>query len=208
MDSAQKIANCIQAAARDVGIKEPTEQQAKNIIGLGLSEAMQLLFPHQSPATISRLVEAYRYNWLQADKTAQQLFPQVRSGLAKLAESGAFLAVATGKSRVGLQRQLDELDLGQYFVASRCADETRSKPHPQMLLELLDYTAVNPHNTLMIGDTSYDMEMAHGAEVAALGVSYGVHSEAVLRKSGAAQTLNSFAEVIEWLLPNRVRAPF
>lgn len=205
MDSAQKIANCIKASARDLGITEPEDERAKSIIGLGLTEAMQRLFPDLDATGHARLVEAYRYHFVTADETYQGLFHGVEQGLQALNDAGALLAVATGKARVGLQRVFGETDLERHFVATRCADETRSKPHPQMLLELLDLTAIDPTQSLMIGDTTYDMEMASNANVDGLGVTYGVHDEGALRAAKAVDVLDSFSGVIEWLLQDRIR---
>lgn len=208
MDSAQKIVNCIQGSARSLGLPEPTFDDAKRVIGLGLSEAMHVLFPRSSQNSIKRLVDGYRLHWLEKDVTDQRLFPGVREGLKELAESGAFLAVATGKSRQGLQRQLTELNLEHYFTVTRCADETRSKPHPQMLEEILDYTAINPHKALMIGDTTYDVQMAAQAKIAALGVAYGVHQDHELIKYGALEVFASFAELLAWLKQDRLQPAF
>ena len=205
MDSAQKISNCIRASARDVGLAEPPHAQAKSMIGLGLNEAMSLLFPGISENQIKQLVDAYRYHFVTADETPQGLFDGVESGLQQLNERGALLAVATGKARSGMKRVFAELPLEQYFVASRCADETRTKPHPQMLHELLDYTAIDPKNTIMVGDTTYDMEMAANAGVHGLGASYGVHSESDLLDAAAVEVLESFSAITRWLLNGRIQ---
>ena len=208
MDSAQKIANCIQASARDLGLPEPSDQQAKSIIGLGLTEAMQHLFDGQSPAIIQQIVEAYKYHYVTGDVTEQKLFEGVEDGLRSLNDAGALLAVATGKSRAGLERVFGQLDVREYFVTTRCADETRSKPHPQMLHEILDYTAIDPARTIMIGDTTFDMDMAAGAGMDGLGAGYGVHSEALLRQANAVDVLHSFNAVLEWLLSERIEKAY
>lgn len=208
MDSAQKIVNCIQASARELSLEEPVFDDAKRVIGLGLDVAMQTLFPNSPPSQIVDLVDAYRIQWLQNDLTSQSLFPGVRAGLEELAASGAFLAVATGKSRAGLQRQLEQLDLGKYFTVTRCADETRSKPHPQMLEEILDYTAIDPHKAIMIGDTTYDVQMAQQANIAALGAGYGVHQDHELHDSGALEVLSSFNDILAWFRQDRLQPAF
>lgn len=205
MDSAQKIANCIVRSAQDVGVEPPTIEQAKNIIGLGLGEAMQRLFPEQNELTRSKIVEAYKHNFVVADDTEQGLFEGVLDLLKMIEDSGALLAVATGKSRRGLDRILSELELEKQFVVTRCADETRSKPHPQMLHEILDFTAIDPAATVMIGDTSYDMEMASNAGVVPLGVSYGVHQADVLKQAGAVEVVQSVAELSTWLQAGRLQ---
>ena len=208
MDSAQKIANCIRASALDLELEPPTEQAAKNIIGLGLTEAMHILFPQASAEICSQLVERYRYHWLVADTTPQQLFSGVIDGLQHLDKSGCLLAVATGKSRVGLDRAFADADIERLFTVTRCADETRGKPHPQMLEEILEVTAIEPHKAIMIGDTTYDMEMAGHAGIAGLGVSYGVHTQASLEQAGAIHCVHTFDQLMGWLQAGRVEEAF
>jgi len=208
MDSAQKIANCIQASARDVGVGVPSDEQAKSIIGLGLTEAMTQLFSSASKAQVSQIVEAYKYHFVTGDDTAQGLFEGVEDGLIALEEAGAVLAVATGKSRAGLDRVFNETNLQKHFIVTRCADETRSKPHPQMLHEILDYTAIDPKKTIMVGDTTYDMDMALNASVAGLGAGYGVHSEAMLLDSKALVVKHTFSDLLAWLLEGRIEKAY
>ena len=208
MDSAQKICNCMQAAARDLGLPPPSDNLAKSTIGLGLQDAVYRMFPQIEGSKIAEFVESYRFHFVSNDVTEQKLFEGVEAGLEALNNSGALLAVATGKARVGMTRVFSEIDLEKYFVASRCADETRSKPHPQMLLELLDYTAIDPINTIMVGDTTYDMEMAANAGVVGLGASYGVHAEHELRTAGAIEVLESLPLLVEWLLNGRTKKAY
>lgn len=198
MDSEAKIVRCVQAAARDTGIADPGPAAIRHIIGLGLQEAIQALFPAETPTQHRRLIESYRTHFLELDDTAMPLFPGVAEGLAALAGQGYLLAVATGKSRRGLDRVLDETGTRPLFVASRCADEAFSKPHPRMLEDILDVTGVVPQRAVMVGDTVYDMQMAGHARVAALAVSYGVHSRAALLDEGALACLDSFPAVREW----------
>ncbi|NND83291.1 MAG: HAD-IA family hydrolase [Gammaproteobacteria bacterium] len=204
MDSAHKIATCLQKAARDVDMQAPELQRAKSIIGLGLQEAMNILFPDATQEQVAALVEAYRHQFVIADETPQQLFEGVEAGLQELCEQGALLAVATGKARSGMNRVFKQLPLEQYFVATRCGDEARSKPHPQMLHDLLEYTAIDPQKAIMVGDTSFDMEMAGNANVSAVGAGYGVHSDDALRAAGAMDVLPSFMQLADWLLADRV----
>lgn len=199
MDSAAKIVNCLQSSARDVGLPVPDEQSARNIIGLGLHDSMKILFGDISEQQIQQMVEHYRQYFVHTDKTVQALFPGVKQGLAGLDEAGVMLGVATGKARVGLNRVLTTEDMHDLFSVTRCADESRSKPHPQMLLDILEYTAIDADKAIMIGDTTYDMEMAVSAGMAALGVSYGVHETEALIKSGAQQVVDSFDDVMNWL---------
>ena len=199
MDSAAKIVRCMQAAAEDVGIPDPGSAAIRDIIGLGLSEAMQVLFPEQAPVRRAELVERYRRHFLELDTTETPLFPGVKQGLTQLTGQGYLVAIATGKARRGLDRVLDETGMRHLFVSSRCADEAFSKPHPQMLDDLLDETGVDTGRALMVGDTVYDMEMARSAQVAGLAVSYGVHARERLLDCGALACLDSFPEVCAWV---------
>ena len=198
MDSEAKIVRCMQGAAADLGIADPGQAAIRDIIGLGLSKAMQVVFPEQTPAQLDRLVERYRQHFLELDATATPLFPGVADGLKQLSAQGYLLAVATGKARRGLNRVLDETGLHPLFASSRCADETQSKPHPQMLEEILAETGVENGRALMVGDTVYDMEMARNAKVAGLAVSYGVHARERLLACGARACVDSFSEVRAW----------
>jgi phosphoglycolate phosphatase len=208
IDSAQKISNCIRAAAVDVGLNVPSHQDAQSIIGLSLDVAMKILFPEASNSQLIDVIERYKYQFVTLDETQQELFIGVEEGLTKLNEAGALLAIATGKSRVGMNRVFAKYGFENQFVASRCADETRSKPHPLMLEEILEFTSISPHKSIMVGDTSYDMEMAENAKMHGLGVSYGVHSETTLQNANAVDVLNSFNGVVGWLLDGRISKAF
>lgn len=198
MDSEAKIVRCIQGAAHDLCIPDPGPAAIRHIIGLGLQEALQALFPQEPAARRTQLIDRYRQHFLELDNTAMPLFPGVREGLAVLVEQGYLLAVATGKARRGLERVLDETDTRHLFVASRCADEAYSKPHPRMLEDILDMTGISRQQAIMVGDTVYDMEMARNAGVAGLAVSYGVHAREHLIDSGALACLDSFSDVQAW----------
>lgn len=208
MNSAQKIANCIKASANACGLAEPTDQQAKNIIGLGLIEAMEILFPQADDAQLHELVESYKYQFVTADDTEQSLFDGVERGLQQLQDAGAVLAIATGKSRAGLDRVFANSNLQKHFITSRCADETSNKPSPHMLNEILDFTAIDVSKAIMVGDTTYDLDMAKNAGMVGLGVAYGVHEPSELRASDALHVANSFADVTEWLLDGRVEKAY
>lgn len=198
MDSASSIARSIQAAASDVGLAVPSDAEARHIIGLGLNEALQTLFPQADAATHEKVVARYRYHFLGQDHQIP-LFAGAAELVQSLHARGYWLAVATGKSRRGLQRALEYSGLGPYFVATRCADESFSKPHPAMLLELMDELAVEKTRTLMIGDTSHDLQMASNAGVAALAVTYGAHEHDYLRDFAALACCHSVAEMTQWL---------
>lgn len=198
MDSAGTIAACIRQAASDLDLPPPSEERARHVIGLGLEEALRHALPELAPARYPELVERYRHHYLARDDRLQ-LFAGVRELLHELAEAGFLLAVATGKSRKGLERALKISGLDEFFHASRCADECFSKPHPQMLLELMAELAVPTELTLMIGDTTHDVQMAHNADVAALAVGYGAHPATSLHEAAPLYCAASVADLHTWL---------
>ncbi len=199
MDSAAKILGCLAAAATDVGIPHPGEEAARNIIGLGMDEALAALFPDVDAARRLQFLARFREHYLHLDPTEIACFPGVPQGLQQLAQDGYRLAIATGRPRRGLDRALSQTGLQPLFVASRCADEVHSKPHPRMLQEILQETSASAEQTVMVGDTVYDMQMARGAGVDALAVSYGVHQAERLLQEGAVACVDSFPEVCAWL---------
>lgn len=199
MDSQARIVACIQAAARDVGVAVPSPDAAREIIGLGLREAMDRLFPAIAEPRVGEIVERYRHHFLGADPTPSVLFPGVVETLEALNDAGYLLGVATGKSRRGLDLVLEETGLRRLFAATRCADETFSKPHPQMLEEVMGILGAEPAETLMIGDTEFDMQMARNARVPAVAVSYGVHEPGRLMAEGALACLDRIDDLPAWL---------
>lgn len=199
MDSEARIVACIQAAIEDLGL-EPREVAAvRNIIGLGLSEAISTLYPGCDNTLVASMTDRYRYHFLTANPTRSELFPGAEETIRGLGEAGYLLAVATGKGRRGLDLVLEETGLGKYFHATRCADETFSKPHPQMLEELMDELGTAPGETLMIGDTEYDMQMATNARTHSLAVSYGVHEKERLLRHNPLHCLDAIDELDGWL---------
>lgn len=203
MDSAAKICRCLGAAAEDCGIPDPGPDRSRQIIGLGLSEALKALFPGESPADRTRIAERYRYYFLSADQTQTPLFPGVREGLDALRAAGYQLAVATGKSRRGLDCAMAESGTADLFVASRCADESRSKPDPLMLEELLAVTKAPRARAVMVGDTTFDLEMARNAAMAHFAVSYGAHARAQLVALAPLACVDSFDDLCRHLTPRR-----
>jgi phosphoglycolate phosphatase len=199
MDSEAKILRCLAAAATDADVPHPGEEAARNVIGLGMDEALIALFPDLQPAQRAQVLLHFREHYLHLDKTELVCFPGVPQGLRELAQGGYLLAIATGRPRRGLDRVLAETGLQALFVASRCADEVHSKPHPRMLHEILQETGVSPEHAVMVGDTVYDVQMARGASVDALAVSYGVHPAERLLQEGAVACVDSFPEVCAWL---------
>ena len=173
MDSAAHIVDSMRRAAADLGLPPRAEDEVRHIIGLGLREAVAALYPRADEAQRARLVERYRFHYLAADPTRP--FPGAEAVLRALAGDGFLLGVATGKGRRGLDRALAHTGFGAYFHMTRCADEARSKPHPEMLEQIMDGLGVAPRHTLVVGDTEYDLEMAANAGAAAVAVDYGAH---------------------------------
>lgn len=175
MDSETRIVACIRAATEDMGKKVLSRDQMKNVIGLGLQEAIQMLFPGSDEAFGREFVACYREHFFNSQENPSELFAGAYDTLRSLHETGYWMAVATGKGRRGLDEALEKTGCGEFFLTSRCADEAPSKPHPEMLLAILGELGVDSRESLMIGDTEYDMQMASSAETHALAVSYGVH---------------------------------
>lgn len=201
MDSTATIVKCIQAAAKDLGFAIPDQRAAAHVIGLGLQEALQVAVPEIEPKHYPRMVERYRYHYLTQDQELT-LFPGVREMLAELSHAGYFLAVATGKSRVGLNRALDTAKLLTLFDATRCADETFSKPHPAMLQELTRELGQDMKRTLMIGDTTHDLQMALNAGAAGVAVHYGAHPAHELAALNPVFAADTVASLHAWLVEN------
>lgn len=200
MDSAAKIINCLLAAVQDVGLPSLDRDAVRQIIGLSLKDAFNALFPDASLEQHRELIERYRLHFLIRDRTAMQLFPGVLKHLPEFCDRGYLLAVATGKARQGLDRALTETDTAHLFAATRCADEAPSKPHPRMLLDILDQTGVEASEAVMVGDTVFDLQMANEAGVHALAVTYGMHDVAQLHAHDPLACVNSFPEVYTWIL--------
>lgn len=199
IDSAARIISSFQGGARELGYPVPPDDAVRNIIGLGLSEAINEVMPELDAAQNDALAKAYSRHYLEIDQTPTALFHAVEEGLWSLRDQGFRLAVATGKSRRGLDRVLSETGLGALFEITRCADETRSKPHPLMLEQILSETATRPDAALMIGDSVYDMDMALNAGVDAVAVTYGVHEPSRLQQSRPTHQVDSFVEFVDWI---------
>ena len=198
MDSAAAISTSLRTACADLDLPVPSEERARYVIGLGLSDALKYLLPDLPAVGYPALLDRYRHHFQNQDRDTT-LFDGASQMLQMLRDAGFMLAVATGKSRRGLDRALEATGLQKMFCATRCADESFSKPHPGMLLWLLDELNVERARTLMIGDTSHDMEMAVAAEIARLGVTYGAHPRENLVKHAPVACLNTFNELSLWL---------
>lgn len=198
-DSTALIVKCIQAAVRDVGGTVPSDQDAAYVIGLGLMQALAHAAPDVPRERYAQLGERYQHHYVR-EQNRISLFEGVLPMLESLRERGHLLAVATGKSRRGLDEALHSVELQGRFDGSRTADETAGKPHPLMLRELMAEFGTSPERTLMIGDTTHDLQMALNAGCASLGVSYGAHEPQAFSALQPRAVLHSVAELQRWLL--------
>ena len=206
MDSETQIVHSMFGAIRDMQLESRSADECRNIIGLGLKEAIDSLYPGRDEQFSRQFVDSYRQHWF-AQANDSELFPGARETLLLLREAGFELAIATGKGRTGLERVLKHTELESMFSVTRCSDETRSKPHPQMLEEILQETGVEAENTLMVGDTEYDMNMAIQAGVHPVAVSYGVHERGRLMAHQPLTCLDTISELVDWLAEQQLLDP-
>ncbi len=198
-DSTTLIVRCIQAACRDIGVPVPDPAQAAYVIGLGLHDALQHVAPGLPPARYPELGARYRHHYL-ASQDALVLFPGTLELLQALRQRQHLLAVATGKSRRGLDEALAHAQLQGLFDATRTADETAGKPDPRMLRELMAELGTSPARTLMIGDTTHDLQLAANAGAACVAVSYGAHAREAFAPHAPRFVAHSTRELHDWLL--------
>jgi phosphoglycolate phosphatase len=198
-DSTATITRCIQEAVRDVGGTVPTDAEASYVIGMGLSAALAHAAPDVPREKYPALGERYKFHYTRHQHDIS-LFEGVLPMLHALKERQYFLAIATGKSRRGLDETLARAELQGLFHASRTADETAGKPHPLMLQELMAEWGVPPERLLMVGDTTHDLQMAQNAGCASVGVSYGAHDHASFAALSPLVVAHSVAELQQWLL--------
>lgn len=199
MDSIGRIIACLQGSITALQLESRPADELRHVIGLGMPEAILQLYPQADDALIQDFTAAYRERFLFTDKTPARLFADVPALLDELAEQGYWLAVATGKSRVGLDRVLKDTQLEERFLATRCADESHSKPHPQMLESILDELGVAPADALMVGDSNLDLLMAANAGAHGLGVTSGVHDARELSLHQPRAVLNGVGQLPQWL---------
>ena len=200
-DSTDVIAEALRGACADVGLAVPDPVAARYVIGLGLRDALAHVAPALPPERYPELSEHYRRRFLARDPDIP-LFEGARELLDDLAEAGYLLAVATGKTRIGLDRAMAASGLARRFHATRCADEGRPKPHPDMLQHLMAALEVEASATLMIGDTTHDLELARAAGADAVAVSYGAHRAEGLGRLAPRTMVDSVAELRGWLERN------
>jgi phosphoglycolate phosphatase len=197
-DSTALITRCIQAACADLGTTVPSDAQASYVIGMGLAEALQHAAPELPRERYRELGERYRHHY-HTRRHELVLFDGTLAMLRSLKARRHWLGVATGKSRAGLDEALSIAQLNGMFDATRTADETASKPNPQMLLELMREIGVGPERTLMIGDTTHDLQLAANAGTASIGVSYGAHEPEAFNGFGTRHVAHSVADLSDWL---------
>ena len=201
MDSTAVISCSIQAACRDLGLTVPDDETARHVIGLGLEQALRYAVPELPEAMYPELAARYRYHFLAQDENIP-LFEGARATIVELHDAGYRLGVATGKSRAGLSRAMEATGMKKYFHATRTADLSLSKPDPAMLFELMDELGVSPGRTLMVGDTTHDMQMAHNAEVDVVAMGHGAHPPEQLRELKPLALVDNFTELRVWFKAN------
>lgn len=175
-DSAAYIVDCVQLAASKLGLQPPQSTQIKQMIGLSPEQSLQKLMPDLSPMQSAQLIDEFQKCLLKPQDTQPALFEGVEQTLSTLHDQGYWLAIATSKGQQGLTADLQALNIEHYFLTRRCADQTQSKPHPQMAHQILDELGLHPHEAILVGDTEYDMLLADNAGIDAIAATYGVHN--------------------------------
>ena len=200
VDSIGRIVESMRRAADVCGLPQLSDEAIKGIIGIGLPEAIQALYPQlREAAQVERFRVGYGEHYMTLESEPSALFPGVAESLESFRDQGYRLAVATGKSRHGLQRVLEGRGWENYFDITRCADETASKPHPRMLEEILEYFALPAASAVMVGDSSFDLQMASNAGMDSVAVGYGAQSLEGLRAHGPVLAVEHFDQLRHWL---------
>lgn len=199
MDSTYSIASSIQLASADLELPVPSIQQASWVIGLSLESALYRAVPDLTAEQMPLFLERYRYHFMQRDPHIK-LFDGILPFMGELRGRQIALGVATGKSRQGLDRVLQQVKLSTFFDATRCADETRSKPDPEMLHQLLAELMLEPEQVLMVGDTVHDIHMAANAGMDSVAVTYGAHDPQTLAKAEPTVMVDNVAQMRDWVL--------
>ena len=199
MNSLARIAGCMQAAARDLQIAPATDEQVHEIVGLALDIAIRRLHPALEAHQVELMRQRYSHHYVDAEASPSPFYEGIPDMLQSLSDKGSLLSVATGKSRKGLSRVFNAHGVGELFHSSRCADETRSKPEPDMLLEILDFHGLKRDQAVMVGDTEFDLEMASRAGVDSVGVTWGAHDITRLLRHNPKVCVDSVASLSDWL---------
>lgn len=198
MDSTHSIVKAIQDACADLGLAVPDARDAAWVIGLSLESALYRCVPDLTAQQLPVFLDRYRHHFLALDRKIK-LFDGIVDVLQLVRQRQGMLAVATGKSRVGLDRVLERVQLGEMFHTTRCADETASKPQPDMLIEILAELQLDSDQVLMVGDTTHDIDMAANAGVDSMAVTYGAHDIPTLTASQPTVMVSSVAQMQSWL---------
>jgi len=200
MDSAGHIVSCLQSAISELSLEPKTDEEVKNIIGLGLREALLALYPQATDKELTALVDRYREHFFDQQADPCELFTGAKELIQELDAKDYYLAVATGKGRHGLDKVLKETGMGEFFPVTRCADEAHSKPHPKMLLDIIDYYGVDANEAIMVGDTEYDLQMANNAAAHSVSFTYVVHDKHRLLDCKPLTCLDNMNDLHQWLL--------
>lgn len=196
IDSIDWIVNCLQAAAKQCDCAIPESQAARDVIGLSIANACSQLFPGVDQQTLTRLTACYQQAYSSRQLSREDLFPGVYEMLVELKQAGYQLAVATGKTRAGLQQALQATDTEALFCITRCSDETASKPDPLMLHQIMQHTNAANDRSLMVGDSSHDLQMAINAQISSIAVSCGAHPEHLLQQYSPLMCLQQPTELL------------
>ncbi len=206
VDSIERIVTSLQFASQQTVDISVSETQARDVIGLGLLEAIAKLHPELDPQQhnkeLNTIADTYRQHYLFDNKVPAPLFNGVNDLLEELRSKGYMLAISTGKSRAGLEQSIDEHQLADFFATTRCAGENKSKPHPEMLHEILDELNFSAAQTIMIGDSEHDMQMANNANMPCIGVTHGVHDADTLSRYDPLVCLDDITELSGYLSHN------
>jgi len=196
MDSTPRIVDAMFSAAEDAKVQMPTEKQVHDVIGLGLKEACDILFPHENEKARQEALDRYRYHYVHGSNVETPMFEGAVDLLHQLKDNGLSLTVATGKSEAGLKRVFDDTGLGVHFVDYMCADMSESKPSPAMVYRLLENANLSAQEAIVVGDSVHDIKMARNANVTAIGVNYGTQSEETLIENGALSCISAPLELM------------
>lgn len=202
VDSTARIVDSMQMAARSVGMSEISDFAIQQIIGLGLPEALKQLWPSISDSLLQQMRIHYPANFSTHSNVSVDFFADARLLLGELQSLGYVLAVATGKTRRGLDEMLDLMGVRDDFAITRCADETTSKPNPHMLNEILAELGLSSDQALMVGDTSFDLDMARAINMDSVGMTHGAHASEILLSSGAKALCHDLNDLLEWIKLN------
>ena len=198
-DSEACIIDAMQLATAEAELPKCNDAQIRDVIGLSLEGAIEALFPEAEISVRNSVADRYREYYFSTSTSAAPVFEGVVEMLEQLNQENYFLAVATEKSRRGLDRSLSETGLDKYFHTTRCADESLSKPSPQMLIEIMNFFGLEAEEALMIGDSEYDLQMANNAGMGSVAVSYGVHNAARLQQCEPLGIIHKITELSDYL---------